>query len=294
MSGRRVITGLARIMGNNHLSERSFLGSRPAYILVIALFVLILEFVCAAQNSSKAEPQPSLASLQRQLDELKQSQQLILKEMDEIKKALHEKSARTDALVRPQIPPVVSVNIHGEPFRGANNATIGMIEYSDFDCSFCAKYAKEIYPKIEHEYIETGKIKYFFRDLPAPGDTNALLKARLARCAGEQGKFWEMHDFLFTTPSMVLEQNVEPQAQALGLDAQKLNECFSSDRYEQNIQRSASSAAHWGIVGTPAFLLGTLSNDSDFLRATNVLVGAESYTSLKSILDNLLGASTKP
>jgi len=170
---------------------------------------------------------------------------------------------------------------------------VGMVEYSDFDCSFCAKYANDIYPQIDNEYIQTGKIRYFFRDLPPPGDTNALFKARLARCAGEQGKLWEMHALLFKTPATPVEQNVVAQGQALGLDMQKLNECLSSGKYEENIQRSASSAARLGIVGTPAFLLGTVSEDGDFLRATNVLVGAESYTTLKSILDNLLGSASK-
>src|ERR1041384_250291 len=148
--------------------------------------LLILGFACAAQDGTTTERQPSVASMQRQLDEVRQTQQLILKELEDIKKALHEKPVRTDSLARPQIPTVVSLNVHGEPFRGQSRATVGMVEYSDFDCSFCAKYANDIYPQIDNEYIQTGKIRYFFRDLPPPGDTNALFKARLARCAGEQ------------------------------------------------------------------------------------------------------------
>jgi protein-disulfide isomerase len=168
------------------------------------------------------------------------------------------------------------------------------MEYSDFDCSFCAKYATEIYPLIDENYIKPGKVKYFFRDMPSPEHPNALFKARLARCAGEQGKFWEMHDRLFANPSAVDGQEFAPHAQGLGLDAEKLRRSLASDRYTENIRNSTVGAARMGIRGTPAFLIGTLTADGDFLRTTNVFLGAESYPAIKSILDELLTPPTPP
>jgi protein-disulfide isomerase len=243
-----------------------------------------------AQDSQKPDAEPSPATLQQQIDELRKNQEAILKELGEIKRSLGQKATRNDVLAKPELPRLVSLNVHGERFRGDGKARIAMVEYSDFDCSFCAKYAKEIYPHIDRDYIQSGKIKYFFRDLPPPGETNALLKARTARCAGEQDKFWELHDLLFTEPAAPLDEKLSLQAQALGLDLEKLNQCLASGRYVENIERSASGARQLGIHGTPAFVVGTLSEDGDFLRSTNILVGGENYTALKSVLDHLLAA----
>src|SRR5262249_52875505 len=144
--------------------------------------------------------------------------------------------------------------------------------FSDFDCSFCAKYAREVYPKIDQEYIKQAKVRYFFRDLPAPGETNAFFKARAARCAGRQAKFWEMHDLLFAiqgTPSGDLAQ----LGHSLGLDVEKFSECLAGEDYSENIQRSVAGARRMGVFGTPAFLIGTITEDGDFIRVTKVLVG---------------------
>jgi protein-disulfide isomerase len=255
---------------------------------VIVLGVWIGGSVLPAQDSSHPHGEPSLAGIQRQIDELRSGQELILKELKEIKMLLSQRPGRTDVLARPEFPKVVSLNVHGEPFRGEDQAKVAVIEYSDFDCSFCAKYVKEVFPQLDQDYIKAGKIRYFFRDLPPPGHTNAIIKARTARCAGEQNKFWEVHDILFAEPSVPADEKLSLQAQALGLDMDKLNQCLASGRYVDNIQRSASGASELGIRGTPAFIIGTLSEDGDFLRSTNILVGGENYNALKSVLDNLL------
>src|SRR5260221_459521 len=93
------------------------------------------------------------------------------------------------SMTRPRSAPV-----HGEPFRSDAHARVAIIEYSDFECPLCRQFARDVYPLIDAAYIHSGKVKYFFRDLPLPMHPHALPAARAARCAGEQGKFWEMHD----------------------------------------------------------------------------------------------------
>jgi protein-disulfide isomerase len=225
--------------------------------------------------------------LQKQVDELKQGQEQLRKEIEEIKRLLQEKPTRTDFGVRPAGPNVTSANVHGEPFRGTNTAKIAIIEYSDFACSFCGRYARNIFPRLDEDYVKTGKVKYFFRVLPEPNDTNAWFKARAARCAGDEGKFWEMHDLLFSSQS-AKGQEVVDLAQTLGLDMEKFNACLSSEKYLVNIQRSAAGAKQMGLYGTPAFLIGMVTDDGDFVRVKKVLIGAESYDSVKSVLDGLL------
>jgi protein-disulfide isomerase len=244
----------------------------------------------AAETSDKPivkEPPPSV---QQQLDELKQGQEHLLKEVEEIKKLLQERPARSDFGTKPAQPAVTAVNVRSEPFRGTNTARVSIVEYSDFGCSFCAKYAKNVFPRIDADYIKSGKIRYYFRDLPEPNETNSWFKARAARCAGDEGKFWEMHDLLFATQG-ANDHEVAALAQTLGLNAEKFNECLTSEKYLINIQRSAAGAKRMGLYGTPAFLIGTLSEDGDFVQIKKVLVGGETYESIKSVLDELLTAS---
>jgi protein-disulfide isomerase len=262
-------------------------------ILATLLTLWMSKSLLPAQNDQKAVAQASPPSIQQQIDDLKQGQQRVLNELAEIKKLLQEKPGRVEDAARPTMPGPISLNVHGELYRGDSRARVAIMEYSDFECSFCARYVREIYPKIDKDYIQSGKIKYFFRDLPAPGETNALFKARAARCAGEQGKFWEMHDRLFATQSDPAGGNMESHAQALALDAEKFGACLASGRYSDNIRLSVAGARRAGIYGTPAFLIGTVSEDGDFLRATNVLVGGESFETLKSGLDEILAVPSK-
>ena len=262
-------------------------------VLFAVVSVSFFEAASFAQDNAKPETPKTSVSVQDQINALKQGQEQILKELGEIKKLLQERPGRVDYAAKPTTPNVISLNVHGEPFRGDRRARVAILEYSDFDCSYCAKYALEIFPKIDKDYIQSGKIKYFFRDLPAPGETNALLKARAARCAGEQGKFWEMHDRLFATQTEHAGPNLTSHAQALALDTEKFDACLASGRYSDNIRMSVAGARRAGLYGTPAFLIGTVSEDGDFVLATKVLVGGESFETLRSGLDEILAASSK-
>ena len=263
----------------------------PACRFLIVSITCLLSFLWALWAEESPRPAAERPSLQQQLDELKEGQLRLARELEEIKRLLQERPVRRDFDARPANPVVASVNVYGEPFLGTNFAKIAMVEYSDFDCSFCGKYAREVFPRIQLEYIRTGKVRYFFRDLPEPDETNAWLKARVARCAGDQGKFWEMHERLFAAQD-ASGKDVSAIAQALGLDSQQFNACFSTEKYLGNIQRSAAGARKMGIYGTPAFLIGTLSEDGGFVTVKKTLVGAQTYDGLKAVLDELLSSAT--
>lgn len=253
---------------------------------LIACLLARIDCFAAEQPSVQASP-PAQDSIQKQLDELKAGQQRLFMEMEAIKKILEERTPRTNFANQGAAPNVTSANVAGEPFRGTNSAKVAIIEYSDFDCSFCGRYARNVFPRIDDEYIKPGKARYYFRDLPEPNETNAWFKARVARCAGDEGKFWEMHDLLFATQSAT-PRDVLALASTLGLDAPKLNQCLSTEKYLVNIQRSAAGAKRMGLYGTPAFLIGAVSDDGDFVRVKKVLVGAERYEDIKKVLDELL------
>lgn len=247
-----------------------------------------------AQDKPSATAPDTAPSLVQQIKELQATQQRILEELQEIKAFLQTAPRRSDYPTRPMPPSAISLDIHGEPFRGGTQAPVAIMEYSDFDCSFCARYEREIYPQLDANYIQPGKIKYFFRDLPAPEHTNSLFKARAARCAFEQGKFWQMHDALFGDQSASAGPQLVALAQSLGLDATSFEACLSSDRYTDAILRSAAGAKRMGLQGTPAFIIGTVTEDGDFMRASKVMIGAENYQAFQSVLDELLAAPRHP
>jgi protein-disulfide isomerase len=253
----------------------------PGSVLALVLAATGL----AAQPAPQTRPRPSLQS---QIDSLKQGQERIQKDLEELKALLKEPPARVDAPTAARPPEPLTLNVFGEPFRGFASARVAILEFSDFDCSYCATYTRDIYPLLDHAYIQAGKVKYFFRDLPGPEHPNALFKARVARCAGEQEKFWEAHDQLFKDQRPFDGPGLTAFSNALGLDQASFNTCIRSDRYLEAIRRSAGGASRMRINGTPAFLIGTLSEDGSVLKATKIFLGTESFQTFRTVLDELL------
>ncbi|WP_243304488.1 DsbA family protein [Geothrix oryzisoli] len=239
--------------------------------------------VCMAQQA--AGP-----SLQRQIDDLKDGQRRMLEELEAIKGLLKERTA-TGGPALPKAGSPLSVNVFREPFKGASGARVAILEYSDFDCPYCARYATQVFPRLDADYVRTGKVKYFFRDLPLPVHPDAQFKARIARCAGEQGKFWEAHDRLFADQRPFDPAALAKLVRDLGLDAAAFNASLEGGKYAENIRLSVASAERMQIQGAPAFLFGTLNAEGQVLSVTKVVLGAESYESFKETLDALLASS---
>lgn len=252
-----------------------------------ALLFLSLTFLAPASAQAPAKP----ASIEEQIEALKQGQAQMMRELQEIKAML--KSGGGPALkVQPQ--PHVVANVAGEPFRGDAKARVAIMEYSDFDCPYCGRYAREVYPKLEAAYVKAGRIKYFFRDLPLEEHPQAGFKANLARLAGEQGKFWEAHDWLFAHQTPMDAAGEDRFAKELGLDRMKIGTAAEDGKYNPVIQASMNSARRYQINGTPAFLIGTLSEDGRVFTAEKVFMGAQTYEGFKEILDGLLDPAGAP
>jgi protein-disulfide isomerase len=243
-----------------------------------------------AQGDSAAGQTQPAPSVQQQLDDLKRGQEQILKQLEEIKAQLRENVAKSESAAKVTPTNIINMNVHGEPFRGDSHAPFAVIEYADFTCSFCGRYAREVYPKLDQEFIRPGKVKYFFRDLPAPDHPASLTLARAARCAGEQGKFWEMHDWLFAMQATPESTNALAQATGANLDLDSFQACLAAGKYAENIRRSVLTARRAGIYGIPAFVIGTVSEEGDLVRSTKVLVGMESAEELQSALAELLAS----
>ena len=146
---------------------------------------------------------------------------------------------------------------------GDQNAPVTIIEYSDFQCPFCAKFFSETESALRENYIKTGKVKFIYRNFAFLGQ-ESLWAANAARCAGEQDKFWQYHDYLYNNQQgenlgAFGKDNLKSFAIALGLDKEKFNACLDSEKYTNLIQEETKTGGEAGVQGTPAnFINGTL------------------------------------
>jgi protein-disulfide isomerase len=173
------------------------------------------------------------------IDSLNETQKATLRELQEIRKVLaSQQAARPAADILPSAP----IDISKEPFKGLANAKVAIIEFSDFQCPFCGRYDKETYPVILKDYVDTGKIKYVWRDYPLSFHQNAQKAAEAAHCAGEQGKFWEMHDRLFANQQNLAAADLPKHAEALLIDTSLFQKCLDSGRYAADIKKDIDVA----------------------------------------------------
>jgi protein-disulfide isomerase len=246
------------------------------------LAVTLLAAVAVAAHA--AQPRADeLAKLQDEVARLNAQQQQILNTLGELKRMMKGPG-------QPALQPPQTMSVAGEPFKGQPGATLAIIEYADFECPFCRRFEHDVYPQIRDSYVNTGKVKYFHRDMPLPFHQGAMPAARAAHCASEQGKFWEMHDSLLGDAASLGAADIDERAAKLGLNVSQLDQCISSDRFADIIQRSMAEATGMQISGTPTFIIGTLDARGELMSVKKTVVGAFPFETFKAALDPLLSA----
>jgi protein-disulfide isomerase len=139
---------------------------------------------------------------------------------------------------------------------GAAEAKLVVIEYSDFQCPYCARFAEQTFSDLRRTYIDTGKILFVFRHFPLSEIHSAAVKAaQAAECAGQQQHFWEMHDVLFRQRAYLDEEHFRAFALQLGLDVDAFGRCLGGDTISK-IRRDVAGAKALLVSGTPTFFVG--------------------------------------
>lgn len=267
---------------------------RPSPLRPLVAMALLLSTTSApgaGPDTPPATAAPTVESLQREVDRLREAQQRMQEEIASLRRQLQAVPARSEVAAVPDPARFFTLNIRGEPVRGGAGAKVALVVFSDFNCSHCAAFEKDTLPRIDERYLKTGRVKLVFRDLPDRADADALVKAEAARCAGEQGRFWEMHDRLFADPMPFAGEVAGRHLQALDLDTARFNACLDGHRYREAIRRSALIAGRMDIHGTPSFLVGTVDAGGDVIRSTKVFTGAESFEEFRAVLDEALAAA---
>ncbi len=160
---------------------------------------------------------------------------------------------------QPSQPSAPSVDmkalIDDDTVKGDPNAPITIVEWSDFECPFCTRFYQNTLGQIQREYIDTGKVKFVYRDFPLNFHKNAQKSAEAAECADEQGKFWEMHDILFEKGVSGGVDSFKQFATDIGLDTSKFNDCLDSGKMADEVLQDMQDGQAAGIRGTPGFVI---------------------------------------
>ncbi len=165
----------------------------------------------------------------------------------------------------------------GVAVKGEENAPVTIVEFSEYQCPFCGRYVSDTYPQILEEYGD--QIYYIFRDYPLSFHQHAKKMAEVARCAGDQDQYWEMHDLIFEnqetwSSKQEIESDIDAYVSQLGLDEEEFNSCLSSGKHVQAIEDDFQLGTEVGVQGTPTF----------FINGQKI-VGARPFADFKAVID---------
>ena len=192
---------------------------------------------------------------------------------------------------QPAAPSIIKVSLDDDPVKGNQNAPVTVVEFSDFQCPFCSKFYKDTLSQLEDNYIDTGKVKFVYRDMPLDNlHPNARQAHIAAECADEKGKFWEYHNMLFEKqvewqrlPTTDFKSTLSQYATDLVLQSASFESCMKSQEIADEVNKDSLDATRYGATGTPTFFIG---NEKDgFIK----LVGAQPYSAFQVAIDEQLG-----
>jgi protein-disulfide isomerase len=158
-------------------------------------------------------------------------------------------------------PALVRVAIDGQPALGSESAPVVIVEFMDYECPFCRKFARTTFVDLRQRYIDAGKVRWVARNLPLPTHPRARPAAIAARCAAAQGRFWEMHDVLLTDSGSMADDELRAHARRFGLDEPAFSACLRSDEHGVALDADLEVARAARVRATPSFLVGRAVGD---------------------------------
>jgi protein-disulfide isomerase len=220
--------------------------------------------------------------LNKPLEEVKAQLQQNLKKA-KIQQARQEYSTRLRAQAKVSVllgPPRTEVGFDPARVRGNSKARVMIVEFSDFQCPYCREVAATLRSVLaKHE----GTVALAFRDMPIQQiHPLALGAAEAARCAGEQGKFWEYHDLLFADQNRLDHNGLLEKARTLKLDEKQFDSCLTTEKYKPQIQQDSQDGMRAGVSGTPGFFINGI-----------FLSGAQAEATFEKTIQEQLSASSK-
>ena len=193
------------------------------------------------------------------------------------------------APVEQQRPPAALTTellLAGEPAMGSNDAPLTIVEFSDFECSYCRRFHEQVLPSLKRDYIDTGLVRFIHKDLPLPFHRQAKPAAAAARCAAEQNRYWDLYSALFDQQTCLACRGVIGIAADINLNASDLQACMQHNTTQALINANLSEAKLHNIRATPTFIIGPSRSDGKHLG--NVVEGALPWPQFKALIDQQL------
>ena len=257
----------------------------PAAVLVLALM-----------PGPTLRAEDDAGALVRELHAMREAQGAVLEELKAIRKLL-EQGARPQVAAAPRAEERTEVSLRGVDggaVKGDAEAPLVLVEYTDYQCRSAGGTSPTRCPSLASEYVDTGKLRYVLRDMPLELiHPQAFKAAEAARCAGDQGRYWEMHDALFQNQRALGEPQLKHYAKGLGLDMAAFAACLDDGRHGDAVRADIAEAQSAGISGTPTFFLAVEGEDGK-LETVQKIRGAQPYAAFKSAIDAALADLAKP
>ena len=258
----------------NVMSINTFRSFTAAAAGVAVLTVAAHAQAPASQGQTMAPPPQQ--TIQQQNEE-------IIKELRAIRQLL-ERLTQPQPSAPPQPTTAKVTNLKGYAL-GKADAPLTMVEFTDLQCPFCRQFVLSTFDQLKKDWIDTGKLRYISRDFPLDFHAQAMNAARAARCAGEQGKFWEMRIALMRNANLLTPAYITKTAGDLKLDMGAFTPCAASSKYDAEIQSEMAEGTRVGVTGTPTFVIGRSAADG---INGPMVVGALPYQLFDAKLKDLL------
>ncbi|MDX1811166.1 MAG: thioredoxin domain-containing protein [Gammaproteobacteria bacterium] len=224
----------------------------------------------------------------------------ILSELKEIKLLLRQ-LANSDKTLAPSKPikkleQAASIPIGDHPYLGKEDAPLILVEYTDYECPYCNRFNATVLPELKKKYVEKGLLKVVVKDFPLKFHNNAVLAATAARCAREQGFYWEMREELFKNAKNLKKETLIKLGARHGPDSKQYLHCLEDTHHDAAIKRDIREGRLIGITGTPSFVLGRPDSKGMVkgIRFTGARSLAYFESQLKAVLKENDIAMTKP
>jgi protein-disulfide isomerase len=209
----------------------------------------------------------------------------ILNELRQIRQLLEKQQA---AAKGPNEPSRATLNLEGFQMLGSKNAPITMVEFTDYQCPFCRQFHLTVFNELKKNFIDTGKVRFYSRDLPLDSlHPNAIRAAQAARCAADQGQFWAMRDVMGANPDKLDMEHLSGFAAGLKLDTLAFRNCVESEKYKPAVQSDVMEAVKIGAQATPSFVIGKSTAEG---VDGELVIGAMPYPTFEQKLKQLEAA----
>lgn len=239
-------------------------------VILSKVILCAMTLLLSACQITSSDSQVQVKTLQEELAKLKHVQTLIAQKVG------------LGSLVRPD-----NISIKDGQRIGDEKSQVVLLEFTDLHCPFCAKYHKEIWPKIKAQYIDTGKVLFVGKEYPlAKLHPRAAYAAVTLRCAANQGKYVEAKNFLFEKGQKLAKTDLAEIVESYSLDKTSFDSCLKDSSIHAKISDSLLDAKKLGLASTPTFIIG--KRQGDMLTDYEIVSGAGSVNNFKKIFDKLL------